>query len=145
MNESEQPLEYCPWLSNFAQIRFNTMIKNPEISHYGYDQDYEEYFSRYFYVMGGEEVFYPSGYSPDQYVQDLINNAPLHWEELMNSEFYYYGYYIGNGPTIIIIGNCPVTEVTGPNINVSQYFESYGCQIIWENSTWLVIELSNQC
>jgi len=142
------PLQYCPWLDNFAHIRFETMIQNPAISHYGFDQDFNEYFSQYqnsLSLLIGEEVLYPDGYTPDEYVQDMKSNAPIHWEGLMDSNYTYYGYYIGYGPTYVIIGSCPVTEIPGPNINVPQYFQSYGCSVELENSTWLVIELSNWC
>ncbi len=144
--EGAQPLQYCPWLSEFAQVRFNTMIQNPAISHYGYDQDFEEYLGQYqSFLIPGEEAFGLSSYSPSQFVQDLINNAPLHWRGLMNPNYTYYGYYIGNGPDYVVIGSCPVTEIPGPNINIPQYYQSYGCQYELENTTWLVIELSNWC
>jgi len=140
------PLQYCPWLDNFAHIRFETMIQNPAISHYGFDRDFDEYLSQYQnFLLVGEEVLYPDGYTPKDYVQILQSEAPLHWEELMNSNYMYYGYYIDYGPDYIIIGSCPVTEIPGPNINVPQYFKSYGCSVELENDTWLVIELSNWC
>jgi len=140
------PLQYCPWLDNFAYIRFETMIQNPAISHYGFDQDYNEYFSQYQnFLSVGEEVLYPNGYTPKDYVQYMQSNAPIHWEGLLNSNYMYYGYYIGYGPTYAIVGSCSVTEIPGPNINVPQYLQSYGCSVEIENDTWLVIELSNWC
>jgi uncharacterized protein YkwD len=140
------PLQYCPWLDNFANIRFETMIQNPAISHYGFDQDYNEYLGQYQYFLSvGEEVLYPDGYTPKDYVQFLQSEAPIHWEGLLNSNYMYYGYYIGYGPTYAIIGSCPVTEIPGPNINVPQYLQSHGCSVEIENGTWLVIELSNWC
>jgi len=140
------PLQYCPWLDNFAHIRFETMIQNPAISHYNFDQDYNEYLSQYqSFLLVGEEVLYPDGYTPDKYVQILQSEAPIHWNGLIDSNYTYYGYYIGYGPTYAIIGSCPVTEIPGPNINIPQYFQSYGCSSELENDTWLVIELSNWC
>jgi len=140
------PLQYCPWLDNFAHIRFETMIQNPAISHYGFDQDYNEYLSQYQdFLSVGEEVLYPNGYTPKDYVQYMQSNAPIHWEGLLNSNYMYYGYYIGYGPTYAIIGSCSVTEIPGPNINVPQYLQSHGCSVDIENDTWLVIELSNWC
>ena len=140
------PLQYCPWLDNFAHIRFETMIQNPAISHYGFDQDYNEYLSQYQdFLSVGEEVLYPNGYTPKDYAQYMQSNAPIHWEGLLNSNYMYYGYYIGYGPTYAIIGSCSVTEIPGPNINVPQYLQSYGCSVDIENDTWLVIELSNWC
>ena len=120
------------------------MITNPAISHYGYDEDFQKYLSQYRYILiPGEEVLYPGGDTPSQYVQYMINNAPIHWRGLMDSNYTYYGYYIGYGPDYVIIGSCPVTEIPGPNINIPQYYQSYGCQYMLENVTWLVIELSN--
>jgi uncharacterized protein YkwD len=140
------PLQYCPWLDNFAHIRFETMIQNPAISHYGFDQDYNEYLGQYQdFLSVGEEVLYPDGYTPKDYVQFLQSEAPIHWNGLLDSNYMYYGYYIGYGPTYAIIGSCPVTEILGPNINVPQYLQSHGCSVEIENSTWLVIELSNWC
>ena len=140
------PLQYCPWLDNFANIRFETMVQNPAISHYGFDQDYNEYLSQYQdFLSVGEEVLYPNGYTPKDYVQYMQSNAPIHWEGLLNSNYMYYGYYIGYGPTYAIIGSCSVTEIPGPNINVPQYLQSHGCSVDIENDTWLVIELSNWC
>jgi uncharacterized protein YkwD len=139
-------LQYCPWLDNFAHIRFETMIQNPAISHYGFDQDFSEYLSQYqSFLIPGEEVLYPSGYTPSVYVQILQSEAPIHWKGLIDSNYTYYGYYIGYGPDYVIIGSCPVTEIPGPNINVPQYLKSYGCSVELENDTWLVIELSNWC
>jgi len=140
------PLQYCPWLDNFAHIRFETMIQNPAISHYGFDQDFSEYLSQYqSFLIPGEEVLYPSGYTPSEYVQYMQSNAPIHWEGLIDVTYTYYGFYIGYGPSYATSDSCPVTEIPGPNINVPQYYQSYGCSAELENSTWLVIELSNWC
>ncbi|WP_243666927.1 CAP domain-containing protein, partial [Vulcanisaeta sp. JCM 16159] len=144
--EGAPPLQYCPWLSDFAQVRFNTMITNPAISHYGYEGDYQEYLGQYQdFLITGEEALYPSGYTPNQYVQYMISNAPIHWRGLMNPNYTYYGYFIGYGPSYVVIGSCPVTEIPGPNIDIPQYYQSYGCSYEIENTTWLVIELSNWC
>jgi uncharacterized protein YkwD len=138
-------LQYCPWLDNFAHVRFETMIQNPAISHYGFDQDYNEYLSQYQdFLSVSEEVLYPDGYTPKDYVQLLQSEAPIHWEGLIDSNYTYYGYYIGYGPTYVTIGSCPVTEIVG-SIDVPQYLQSYGCSVELENATWLVIELSNWC
>ena len=140
------PLQYCPWLDNFAHIRFETMIQNPAISHYGFDQDYNEYLSQYqSFLAPGEEVLYPNGYTPSEYVQLLQSEAPIHWEGLIDGNYTYYGYYIGYGPTYEANSPCPVTEIPGPNIDIPQYLQSYGCSVELENSTWFVIELSNWC
>ncbi|MFP3316136.1 MAG: hypothetical protein RXN91_07335 [Caldivirga sp.] len=145
-SRNASPLQYCPWLSNFAYIRFEAMSQNPSISHYGFNEDFYEYLDQYQgFLSVGEEVLFPSGYTPSGFVQYMISNAPLHWGGLMDGDFAYYGYYIGYAPTYVIEGYCPVTEIPGPNINIPQYFQSQGCSVKLENMTWLVLELSNWC
>lgn len=141
----------CTSLSNFAKVRFNTMSANYGISHYGYNQDFQSYYGTIYNTYFGEEVFYPSGYTPSGYVSDIQSSAPLHWQLMASGNFSYYGYDIQNGPNYEIYGPnggyslCPVTEIPGPNINVSQYFASYGCSVVVSNQTWFVIELASAC
>ena len=149
--------DYCANLSDFAKIRFNTMVQNYGISHYGYAEDFNRTWPngvRYgdeIYQGFGEEVFYPVGYTPSNYVQYVIAAAPLHWQELIDTNLTAYGYYIGNGPAYEILGpnggytECPVTEIPGPNINISQYFAGYGCSVETANLTYFVIELAPFC
>ena len=148
---------YCANLSDFAKIRFNTMVQDYGISHYGYAEDFNRTWPngvRYgdeIYQGFGEEVFYPVGYTPSNYVQYIIAAAPLHWQELIDTNLTAYGYYIGNGPAYEILGpnggytECPVTEIPGPNINISQYFAGYGCYVEVANLTYFVIELAPFC
>ena len=159
-NVSEQRGEqynYCANLSDFAKMRFNTMVQNYGISHYGYAKDFNKtwpygvsYGDEIYYGFG-EEVFYPSGYMPSSYVQQIITTAPLHWQELTDKNLTTYGYYIDNGPAYEILGPndgytaCPVTEIPGPNINISQYFAQYGCSVETANLTYFVIELAPFC
>ncbi len=145
-NESAPPLSYSSYLSSFAEIRFNTMTANDnyEISHYGFDQDFNSYFAGQS-ISAGEVVFFPAGETPEQFVQSLIKYAPLHWELLMNPTFTHYGYYIGIGKTVVAesYGSITPFEIPGPNINVTQYIINEGYTPVVENSTWLVIELSS--
>ena len=144
--EGAPPLRYCPWLSDFAMVRFDTMVTDPAISHYDYEQDYQQYLGQYSeFLSTGEEVLFPSGFTPTQFVQYLESSAPLHWQVLMNPSYAYFGYYIGYGPTYVAIGSCNVSEIPGPNISIPQYLESHGCEVELENTTWLVVELSNWC
>ena len=142
---------YCPILSQFAKTRFRTMASNPNISHYGYAQNFNTYWP-YGYSQGdtvytgfGEEVFYPSGYTPTEYVNQVINTAPIHWQELSNTNLTYYGFYIANGPAYEIIGACPNTEIPGPNINITQFFAQQGCSLQMSNLTYFVIEIASVC
>ena len=128
------------------------MAANYEVSHYGYDQDFQDSYGVIYNTAFGEEVFYPSGYSPSAYVSQIQSTAPLHWQLLSNSTYRVYGYYIANGPTYEIYGPdggyggpCPVTEIPGPNINIQQYFAQYGCSVTEANDTWFVIEIASSC
>lgn len=142
---------YCNSLSDFATKRFFTMASNYGISHYGYDQDFQSYYGTIYNTAFGEEVFYPSGYSPKGYVNQIITTAPLHWDLLANSSLSYYGYYLGNGPTYSIYGPnggysiCPVTEIPGPNIDIKQFFAQYGCSVTATNDTYFVMEIASSC
>jgi hypothetical protein len=149
---------YCPALSDFAKTRFNMMVTDYGISHYGYTQDFNSYWPNGYtygdeiYTAFGEEVFYPSGSTPNNYTAQIMETAPGHWQELIDTNLTYYGYYIANGPTYVILGpgggygaECPVTEIPGPNINIQQYFAQYGCSVETSNETWFVIELAAVC
>jgi uncharacterized protein YkwD len=142
-------LGYCPILSSFAKVRFNTMSQNYELSHYGYDQDFASYFGTIYGVAFAEEVFYPSGYTPTNYLTNIQQSAPIHWTGLIDSTYNSYGFYIAYGPNYEISGPggsaCPVTEIPGPNINIPQYFAQYGCTVQVTNQSWFVIELASSC
>jgi len=145
---------YCQNLSDFAKVRFNTMVTNYGISHYGYDQDFDRIYGNLSFTQNtsfGEEVLYPSGYTPKAFISELETSAPLHWDMLVNKTFLYYGYDIQNGPHYVAYGPnggyspCPATEIPGPNINIPQYLAQYGCTVATENETWFVMELSSSC
>lgn len=53
-----------------------------------------------------------------------------------------YGFYSAKGPTYIIDQGCPNTEIPGPNINITQFFQQQGCTFTIQNGTWLVIDMS---
>ncbi|HVC58501.1 MAG TPA: hypothetical protein VND15_03445 [Candidatus Acidoferrales bacterium] len=129
---------YCPALSQFAEVRFNTQVSNYEISHYGVSQDNQQYG-----IYDAEEILFQSG-SPAEYASQLSVDDPLHWQLLTDTSYTYYGYYIGNGPDVESFCN-PPPEIPGPNINVSQYLESKGCTPITETATYFIVELDNVC
>lgn len=90
----------------------------------------------------GEVIFYPSQFTPQAYLSYVKTSAPLHWQLLDSSSLSHYGYYVGTGPVVSVNSGCPVTEIPGPNINVTQYFQIQGCQTTVTNGYWLVIDLS---
>jgi hypothetical protein len=140
----EEPLIYSVTLSNFSAIRFSTMSqgKDFEISHYGFDQNFNSFFGGQ-NIEVGEEVFYPLGATPEEYVNMLIHGAPNHWSLLMDASMRYYGFYIGYAPSVATQGSCAIQEISQANINVSQYFIENGCTPIVINTVWLVIDLAS--
>lgn len=118
-------------LNSIAEKRFNKMMENPMITHYGAEQ-----------YNVGEVVFYPEGFSEEDYVLDIQKSAPLHWDLLIDSMFSTYGYHIGEGETVGITGYCSTTELPGPNIDVEEFFKQRGCSTTRMKSTWLVIDMS---
>lgn len=107
-NVRGEPYNYCANLSAFAKVRFNTMSNNYGISHYGYESDFNKTwpygvsYGSYIYEGFSEEVFYHSGNASD-YVSQIINTAPIHWQGLADENNTAYGYYIANGPTYEIL------------------------------------------
>jgi hypothetical protein len=135
-------LQYCPWLSNFAYVRFKTQISNPIISHYGFYQDWQKYLGSNVFVR--EEILTGTNIDPDGYVHDLITKAPNHWKGLIDQNYAYYGYYIGNGPDYFPLYPCPVHEING-SVNIVQLYQQFGCNYTLMNFTHFVVELSNWC
>ena len=149
VSSGAQALTYCPVLSSFAKVRFNTMVQNYAISHYGYNQDFSSFFGTIYNTAFAEEVFYPSGYTPANYLTNVQQSAPIHWQGLIDSTYGSYGFYIASGPTYEISGPngaaCQTTEIPGPNINIPQFFAQYGCTVQIMNQSWFVIELASSC
>jgi uncharacterized protein YkwD len=149
MNDTNQyrstsPLTYDPSLDNFSEIRFQSMVANYQISHYGFDQDVASYFGQVSHQIAvGEVVYFPVGTSPEQYLQEIQSDSPGHWQTMMDTSYHNFGYYIGQGPAYEVDKNCPTVEVPGPNINESQYFAAQGCTFTIVNTTWLVIDFTS--
>lgn len=118
-------------LNNIASIRFKKMMENPFISHYGADA-----------YNVGEVVFYPDGFTEQNYVDDIQKNAYLHWDLLMYPVFTQYGFHIEEGPTLAVYEPCSVTEIPGPNIDEKEFFRKQGCSTKVSNSVWLVIDMT---
>jgi len=128
-------------LDQFAALRFRTMVLNYNVSHYGYANDYYQFFHSA--IPNGTELYlFPVGSAPSEFATYLQSKAPGHWQALMDTSFTQYGWYYSRGAEVVGQGNCNVTEIPGPNINVPQYFEAQGCSIQVLQEGWLVIELS---
>jgi len=141
---TSSPLVYKPSLDNFSWLRYQSMVSNYEISHYGFQQDVASYFGNVKQqVAVGEVVYFPSGSSPESYMQDVETNSPIHWNTMIDSQYHYFGYYIGSGPTYQVDKGCTHAEVPGPNINMTEYFTSNGCSFTVTTATWLVLDFSS--
>jgi hypothetical protein len=148
MNDTNQyrqsPLIYESSLDNFSQLRFESMVGNYEISHFGFDQDIAAYFGTVKQQIAvGEVVYFPVGSTPQEYMQGIESHSLGHWQTMMDGSYHNFGYYIGSGPAYEVDKACPTVEVPGPNINESQYFQSQGCTFVIINSTWLVIDFTS--
>jgi len=121
-------------LDLLATERFTTAVLIPDITHFGADSELP--------LDTGEVIYYPTGYSPSGFVQGVEYKSPLHWKVMASYGFTQYGYHLGLGPTVLVSQNCQAPELSGPNINVTQFYSKYGCAITWTTSTWLVIEMS---
>jgi hypothetical protein len=128
-------------LNGFAQMRFQTMVANYNVSHYGYHSDMYRYFGE-ITGNGAELYLFPVGHDPVEYTSYLSNTAPTHWEALTSSSYSQFGYYFGEEPAVVSIGSCNITEIPGPGINIPQYYRQYGCASAVVLEGWLVIELA---
>ena len=120
-------------LDQLAQERFNTAVTQPDITHYGGNSEIPP--------GVGEVIYYPAGSSPSAYAHnDVQKGAPGHYNLMVSYGFTQYGYYLGQGK-IAESSGCSVTELPGPDINVTQFLQQHGCQVTWVTSTWLVIDM----
>lgn len=144
-NRTASQLSENATLDSFAALRFKDASANFSISDYGFGADATSFF-------GGSEngpyieelLLYPGVYSPSAYVSFLSTYAPKHWGGLTDPAFTQYGYYVSTAPYYQVNLQCPVYEIPGPNINITQYFHSHGCRTMVDPFvTWLVIILSS--
>jgi len=133
-------------LDRFAEQRFNSAVKQPDISDYGLFTDESSFFG----ANGTkativELLLFPTNQSPYTFTTTLQGGARGHWQALMNKSYTYFGYYIGSGPYVSVNLPCPVTEIPQAGINITQYFTSHGCSVSRiPSTTWLVMILGNQ-
>jgi len=120
-------------LNAIARERFNKMSKRPYTSHFEADMDM---------YNTGEEILFPDGFTPKEYVSQLKTKAPIHWNGLIDPKIKNYGFYFEEGNTLSIIQPCSITEITDINVDEKEYLKSFGCETVETRATWLVIELS---
>jgi len=134
------PLTESSTLDTFAKERFNTLVANYQISHYGYAEAFDSFFASQA-ISGTEEYFYPNE-SPSDYVTYIQDSAPTHWQGLIDSTYTQYGYYLGTGPVYEIYQPCPVSEIVG-SVNETQLLQQNGCSFTIGTATYFVIELTS--
>jgi uncharacterized protein YkwD len=127
-------------LDDFAQIRFKTQVTNFTIANYGFGADYHRFFS----AAGpqvGEDALFTGRYLPEQFASVLQKSAPGHWSVLIDPSYTKFGYYVGDGPTVVAKEPCPVTEFPSADLNETSYLTSHGCAYNLVQGPWLVIEV----
>ena len=138
------PLHENATLDQFASQRFETAATNPQISDYGLAQDISSFFGRQSSNLSVTELLlFPGSASPYLFATELQASAPHHWSALVDPGYTQFGYYFGQAPYYDVSANCPVTEVTGAGVNITQYFKGYGCTVTANSGVpWLVVVLS---
>jgi len=130
-------------LDVFAAKRFDTAVKQPDISDYGLSTDMAAFLGTNATASVVELLFYPSGNSPYSYQNTLQQIAPGHWAALTNANYTHYGFFVGTGPYEFVKLPCQVTEIPRAGINITQFFNAAGCSVNLERATWLVVILSS--
>jgi hypothetical protein len=117
-------------LDRFAALRFATAVTQPAISDYGLDGDLAN-----FYALNPgqsqivEVLLYPAGQVPTSYAASLQGFGPGHWSALTNKNFTHFGYYVGTGAYEAVGLPCPNTEIPGPGLNITRFFEAQSCSV----------------
>ena len=136
------PLAENASLDQFAAVRFMSASAHPDVSDSNYTADANAWFGTF---AGGtsETLLFPAGYTPADLATFLQKSAPGHWTALSDTAFKEFGYFIGEAPYFQISANCPVAEVLGQGVNITQYFQSRGCAVTSVPGViWLVIVLA---
>ena len=128
-------------LDDFAALRFNTLSANYEVTHYGFDQDANSFFSEAT-IQVAEEYFYPN-LGPSAYAQLIQTSFSAHWEGLVDPTYTHFGYYVGRGPANMRTGPCSAPLETLGVINETQQLIQYNCRFSVLTETYVVIELSD--
>jgi hypothetical protein len=127
-------------LDQFAAFRYDSIRAEYQISDFNFTADYHR-----FYGSSGpslfEEILYPAGRDPATFPDYLHTNAPGHWAGLMATGYTKYGYFFGTGPSVVIGPDCSAKEIPGPNINITQFVISHGCDYVIADQIWFIIIL----
>jgi len=153
LNLTLQPLNYCPALSDFARLRTATMLNgtNWMIAHYGFEQDLDSWLNstgEYFDFPSGQLLFAEQVYgftsyeAPKDFLQELKERAPVHYEGLFDPGLKYYGFFVSKGPVVVITVPAgysgPAEAFPGENLSTLP-----GSTV--KQGLWIVVEMSNAC
>lgn len=130
-------------LDAFAALRFKDASARYQISDYNLSGDADAYFGAG--PLAGsvtEMLLFPGIFSPNTYPGFLAEYAVGHWDGLLNTGFTQYGYFVAQAPYFDVSIPCPVYEVPGAGMNITQFFQQHGCSTSVATTTWLVIILS---
>ncbi|HEV2227189.1 MAG TPA: hypothetical protein VGR56_10350 [Nitrososphaerales archaeon] len=129
-------------LDQFAAFRYNSLRAQYQISDFNFTADYHRFFG-----LNGpgvfEEILYPAGKDPATFPSYLHTNAPGHWAGLMNPQYSKYGYFFGTGPSVVIGPDCSAKEIPGPDINITKFVISHGCDYVIADQIWFIIILGS--
>jgi hypothetical protein len=128
-------------LDEFAAFRFDSIRAQYQISDYNFTYDYYRFFGQKGPVME-EEILYPAGKDPNTYPAYLKQNAPGHYAGLVDPAYSHFGYFFGTGPSVDIGPGCSATEIPGPNINITQFVISHGCDYVIADEIWFILILA---
>jgi hypothetical protein len=89
-----------------------------------------------------EDTFFPEGYTPAYFLNYLKQYNPSVYQGLLTNSTYGYAITVGPYYTVTNYDQCKVYSIPPNTENITQYFESRGCQFKITDSLWLIIELS---
>jgi hypothetical protein len=128
-------------LDDFAQVRFKTSLSNFTIANYGFNADYQQFFSG-LEPQAGETTLFTGKYLPAQYASVLQQSALVHWSILIDRVYTKFDYFVGYGPMIVAREPCAVTEYPSADLNETAYLTSHGCAFDIVQGPWLVVEVA---
>ena len=135
------PLRENSTLDAFAALRFKDASARYQISDYNFTVDAESFFGPDASQNVGEMLLFPGIFSPNTYPGFLAEYAVGHWDGLMDTQYTQFGYYVAQGTYYNVSIPCPVYEIPGAGVNITQYFQQHGCITMVATTTWLVIIL----
>jgi hypothetical protein len=138
-----QPLIENATLNEFAALRFKDASAGYQISDYNLTVDENAFFGPGPYSQSiAEFLLYPGIFSPITYPGFLSEYAVGHWNGLLDAKYAQFGYFVGEASYYDVSIPCPVYEIPGAGVNITQFFQQHGCTTMVAATTWLVVILA---